>query len=538
MKKIFLAAIILFVSLAAFPFTNYASNDTTKDIILYMGQVKILPVSHPSRIVIANPEVVDVNNVSISQLTLSAKAVGTTSLVFWDNFGEQSFQVKVFSENMQNIKFRIDNILSKLGLTDVVAQAEDAEAKVLLLGSVKTAEERERVMTALGALKDKIVDLLLIKELESTVEIDVQVLELDKDATNTLGFTWPASITGTDVSLPVSTAVTGLKNLFYVSKFTRSAFNVTLDVLVQEGKVRILSRPRLACQSGKEAELLVGGEKPIFTTTVAATTGAEGTEVEYKEFGIKLKIKPTVTDDNRIKLGLNVEVSEVGTADTIGTAAAPTAKAYPLSKRSTSTQLYLNNGQTMAISGLIKEKMEEDIRRVPFLSDIPFFGGAFRRKTTTIGGGTGQRGNTELFIMLTPTIVSTQKDVEQEQAMKKASQEDKTNVKSTATISSQPVIMPTPLQDYASFIQRRILDNLTYPPSAKEAGFQGTVKLSLHLAYLGELLDAGVKSSSGYKVLDDNAISAARAITKYPPFPSSIEKKEIWIDIPVDYRLE
>lgn len=525
----------MFVNLAVFPFTNYASNDTNEDIILYLGQVKMLPVSHPSRIVIANPEIVDVNNVSISQLTLSPKSVGTTSFVFWDNFGEQSFQVKVFSENMQNIKLRIDNILSKLGLTSVVAQAEDAEAKVLLLGSVKTAEERERVITALGALKDKTVDLLLIKELESTVEIDVQVLELDKDATNTLGFTWPGSITGTDVSVPISTAVTGLKNLFYVSKFTRSAFNVTLDVLVQEGKARILSRPRLACQSGKEAELLVGGEKPIFTTTVAATTGAEGTEVEYKEFGIKLKIKPTVTDEDRIKLGLNVEVSEVGVADTIGAAAAPTAKAYPLTKRSTSTQLYLNNGQTMAISGLIKEKMEEDIRRVPFLSDIPFFGGAFRKKTTTIGGGTGERGNTELFIMLTPTIVSTQKDVEQEQALKKASQED---IKPTAAISSQPMFMPTPLQDYASLVQRRILDSLTYPPSAKEAGFQGTVKLSLHLAYLGELLDAGVKSSSGYKILDDNAISVARAITKFPPFPSSIEKKEIWIDIPVDYRLE
>jgi pilus assembly protein CpaC len=55
-----------------------------------------------------------------------------------------------------------------------------------------------------------------------------------------------------------------------------------LDLLIQEGKARILSRPRLACQSGKEAELLVGGEKPVFTTSVAATTGQKARKSSIK----------------------------------------------------------------------------------------------------------------------------------------------------------------------------------------------------------------------------------------------------------------
>jgi hypothetical protein len=63
------------------------------------------------------------------------------------------------------------------------------------------------------------VDLIEVKELESVVEIDVQVLELDKDSTSTLGFTWPGSVALTDMSVPVTTPVTGLSNVFQLSKF-------------------------------------------------------------------------------------------------------------------------------------------------------------------------------------------------------------------------------------------------------------------------------------------------------------------------------
>jgi len=527
------------------PHTDFAANG--EEILkIYMGQIKVMPVSHPARIVIGNPEVLDVANVGVEQLTLTPKATGTTTLVIWDNYGEKSYKVKVFHQNMEDIKMRIDNVLKNLDLPNIYTQAVDEENKVFLLGDVKTAEERERALTALGTLKENIVDLLLVKELEAVVDIDVQVVEMDKDMTSTLGFTWPGSVTLTDASIPVTSAVTGLNNVFYLSKFTRSAFNFTFDALIQEGKARVLSRPRLACQSGKEAELLVGGEKPIFTTTVAATTGAEGTEVEYKEFGIKLKIKPTVTDEERIKLVLGVEVSEVGAAEIIGAANAPTAKAYPLTKRTTSTELFLNNGQTMAISGLIKEKFEEDIRRTPWLSDLPLIGGAFKQKITKYGGGQGERGNTELFVMLTPTIVSSEKDIEQERAFRKAKQQkekeaallEKPIVKPTDVVSSPALVMPTPLEGYTKIIQKRILDKLTYPPQAKDAGFQGSVTVSVHLSYSGDLLDVGVKNSSGHAILDSNVITVARGIKKFPPFPPSIEKKEIWLDIPIDYRLE
>lgn len=505
-----------------------AADNLSDELKLYLGETQILPVNNPTRIAIGNPDIVDVTNATKSELTLSPKLQGSTTLVIWDNFGEQSYSVKVFNENIHEIKRRVDNLLAKLSLPGIYTQAEEDEGKVILLGSVKIPQDRENITLVLGPLKEKTVDLIAVKEEDAAVEIDVQVLELSKDATNTLGLTWPGSITLTEVGSPgIQTAGVKWSTLLKVLNLKRAAFSVTLDALVQEGKAKILSRPRLACQSGKEAELLVGGEKPIITTTVAST-GGSGTNVEYKEYGLKLKIKPTVTDDQRIKVSLNVEISEVGTAETIGEADAPTARAYPLTKRNVLTELYLGSGQTMAIGGLIKQKAEEDIRKIAGLGDLPIVGLLFRKKDSKIGGGEGERGNMELFITLTPTIIPG----------KEAVSEKRGEIKPAVISSSVDNNLPVPLRDYASIVQKRIMDNLRYPDSAKEAGFSGTVKLKLHLSYLGQLLDVAVKEPSSYRVLDDNAIEIARRLISYPPFPPSVEEKELWIDIPITYQLD
>jgi len=533
MKKAFFIISLIILSVIIVSSEDYALDEVGEELKLYLGEVKIISVSNPTRIVIGNPNVADVINVSKNEITISPKATGTTTLVFWDIFGEQSYRVRVFAEDLNEIKRRIDNLLKELNLPEVYTQMVEDEGKVLLLGRVKNAQDRERISVILGSLKDKIIDLIVVREESSVVEIDVQVFELSRDASKTLGFTMPDSIT---VAEPAAGTIRGtMGSIFRVLQWPRTAtFTATLDALVQEGKAKILSRPRLACQSGKEAEMLVGGEKPIFKTEIA-TGGGTGTNVEYKEFGLKLKIKPTVSEGSRIKLALNVEISEALTAETIGTTSTSTgtttvtARAYPLTKRNASTELFLNDGQTMAIGGLIKQKTEEDYRKTPGLADIPILGLLFRRKTTKIGGGTGEKGNVELFITLTPKIVSN---------IEAAGQGKKEAGSKLATYPMREQGLPEPIAGYAKVIQRRILENLTYPDSAKEAGFQGTVKLSLHLSYQGELLEAILKESSGYKILDDQAINVAQGIVSYPPFPSSVEQNDLWIDIPIDYRLD
>ncbi|MFH1458425.1 MAG: TonB family protein [Candidatus Omnitrophota bacterium] len=519
--------LILFVLLLMIlPLQNFAQDESRDEIKLYVGQVHMVAADNPTRIVIGNPSIADVTQVTKAEITISPKRPGSTNLVFWDNFGEHSYKIMVMAEDMAEFKRRIDNLLATLKLPQAYTQIAEEESKILLLGRVKSAQERERISIALGPLVEKITDLIEVKEEESVIQIDVQVLELSKDSTKTLGFSWPGAITLSDGSGPVSSAVTGLKNVFHVSDFTRTAFDVTLDALVQQGKAKILSRPKLACQSGKEAELMVGGEKPIFTTNVISG-GGSGTEIEYKEFGIKLKVKPTVTDDKRIKLALNVEVSEVGTAEFIGSTTARTAQAYPLTKRNASTELALNDGQTMAIGGLIKQKSEEDVRKTAFLGDIPFLGILFRKSTTKTGGGQGERGDTELFIALTPTVVSSEAPDIKDTVSLNLPQEE---------LAFEAKDIPANLANYIRLVQKKILSATYYPREAQDAGWEGRVKISLNIGFNGELKDITILESSGYNVLDDAAMEVVRTQAPYPPFPPQIDSQEIWVDMPIVYK--
>ncbi|MCK9603374.1 MAG: TonB family protein [Candidatus Omnitrophica bacterium] len=539
MKKILLASFLIVAGLIISPYINYASDemDVTmpgEELKLYLGQVKFIPVSDPTRIVIGNPSIADVTNITKSEIILTPKAIGSTTFAFQDSSGEHSFQVRVCPEDMAETKRRIDNLLMKLNLPEVFSRGEDEEGKVLLLGRVELPQDKDKITLALGPLKDKTTDLIIVKEEDTIIEIAVEVMELDKGATNTLGFTWPGSFTlstdqvagGAYTGIPI----TRWGSLFTHMQYSRSVFEFKLDALIQEGKAKILSRPRLACQSGKEAELLVGGEKPIFTTTVAATTGASGTQVEYKDYGIKLKIKPTLTDENRIKVALNIEVSELEstTPETIGSSTAPTAKAYPLTRRTASTEVLLNDEQVLAIGGLVKQKTSEQLRKLPWFADIPLLGFAFRQRTTTKGSGYNAMGDTELFITLTPKIVNVKKEMPKK---------DEGEIEANPSPAPAAVNMSDAMQEYTSLIQNRILEQMIYPVAARDAGFQGTVKLALHISNQGELLDALVRSSSGHKVLDDDAIEVAKDISDYPPFPASSNLKELWVEIPIVYQL-
>lgn len=530
MRKLFFGLFCAVTFIAVMPFKGYSTDIVGEEIKLYLGQPKVISVSSPKRVAVGNPVIADVTNISKSELTVNPKAAGNTTLIVWDNFGEQSYRLKVFVEDTSLIKRRVDNLLTALNLPGVYTKAEDEEDRVLLLGSVKSAADKERIATALAQVKDKVVDLTAVKEEEAVIEIDVQVIELNKGSQDTLGFTWPGSMTLTEVGSPgIQAAGTAWGKLFKVASETRAAFTLKLDALIQEGKARILSRPRLSCQSGKEAKLVVGGEVPVLSgtvtpgtsgsTSVGATTGAS---VEYKEYGIVLNVKPSLEDTGRIHLGLDVEVSELG--DQVTT---DYALAYKMTKRSATTELFLDDGQTMAIGGLIKQKSSEDIRRVPWLSNIPVLGALFRQKTKASGWDSdlGQATDTELFITLTPRVVS--------------------QVKAAKELKPVPVNIPSvsddsikdPVLKYSKIVQKLILDDFSYPAEAQEAGFQGAVKLSLKLSHQGDLMDIKVKDSSGYRVLDDGAVNTAKKASPYPPFSPEIKEKELWVDIPIVYQL-
>lgn len=526
-------------------FCNHSVISATDDDFsrIVAGGTKVFPTLSPTRVAIGNPNIADIADVNNTEITVSGKTPGITNLVYWDAYGEQSAKIKVLAEDVDALKNRVDSLVSKLDLPEVYTKTAEDEAKVLLLGRVKTKEDKDRIKTALGVLNDKTVDLILTKEDETVIEIDVQIFELNKDSTDTLGFTWPGSINLVEQG---SAAFTGTSwaNLWKIANVMRTPstvpgagtpsagpFSVRLDMLIQEGKARMLSRPRLSCQSGKQAKMVVGGEVPVLSSTVSGggTLESPGAgqpgNVEYKEYGIILEITPDIQDNDRMHLKLNVEVSDVAEIP-IST---DYAKAFPLTKRTATTELFLNDGETMAIGGLIKQKTEEELRKFPWLADVPVLGSFFRQRVTKSGGGSTKRGDTELFITLTPRIVARDIPKKKEEAKKEVKAPTQEEVFAKADI-------PQNLLNYSKAVQIKILRAIYYPKIAKDAGWEGSAKLGLKISSEGNLRDAKVLQSSGYKILDDVALDVAKKQSPYPPFPPQIESEEVSVEVPVVFK--
>ena len=156
--------------------------------------------------------------------------------------------------------------------------------------------------------------------------------------------------------------------------------NLVIDASKNDGLAKILAEPTLTTLSGEPASFLSGGEFPV---PVWGGTD-QGIKVKFKEFGISVKAMPLVMDTGRIKLSLNISVSEL--TDAAGVASnlpgSNVALTIPsLSTRSASTTVELMDGQTMGIAGLISDKMRESINKFPGLGDIPILGALFRSQS-------------------------------------------------------------------------------------------------------------------------------------------------------------
>ncbi|MCM8782811.1 MAG: TonB family protein, partial [Candidatus Omnitrophica bacterium] len=207
------------------------------------------------------------------------------------------------------------------------------------------------------------------------------------------------------------------------------------------------------------------------------------------------------------------------------------------------TELVLKDGQILAIGGLVKQKSEEAIRRVPFLSNIPLLGLFFRQKTTRIGGGRGSLEDTELFITLIPNILkekpveeSKEEVLESQQIIKPLSPSQlEENIPEEKSLVSEE---RRPIDTYISLVKDKISEYAYYPLQAKKAGWEGVVVLNISILKNGRLKDIYVKESCGYKILDESAVNAVKKAEPFPYLPKELGLEELNIEIPVIYRHE
>jgi pilus assembly protein CpaC len=162
--------------------------------------------------------------------------------------------------------------------------------------------------------------------------------------------------------------------------------NATLSALAQEGRTTILAEPQLSARNGSKASFLAGGQIPY-----AATTD-EGTNIAFKDYGVKLDIQPRVDSSGNVRATIETEVSNID--QSVSTPFGPA-----LLTRKTSTEFNVRSGETIVLSGLIQRETASNIDKVPGLGDIPIIGALFRSKKF-------QNKETELVVFVTPTIIN------------------------------------------------------------------------------------------------------------------------------------
>ncbi|WP_454870510.1 type II and III secretion system protein family protein [Pseudomonas lini] len=182
-----------------------------------------------------------------------------------------------------------------------------------------------------------------------------------------------------------------VNNDMFNLSFLSSDTLVSINALEGSGFAYTLARPSLVALSGQSASFLAGGEVPI----PVPSSGSDNVSIEYKEFGIRLTLTPTIIGKNRIALKVAPEVSELDFSNAVSIAGTIVPA---LTIRRTDTSISLADGESFVISGLISTRNSSQVNKFPGLGDIPILGAFFRDNAIN-------REERELLMIVTPHLV-------------------------------------------------------------------------------------------------------------------------------------
>ncbi len=592
--SIALAVIILSSGTPTLSFA--AAEKGNEELQIVKGDIQSIPAKNLKRVSITDPVVADINDARIDSVDIIAIDPGQTVLFIWDDSGKRTVIIRVVQEDPGLVKKRLQSLLAGVGIKNVVLSENKDEGKVVLTGAL-SEEKMEVLIKVIDPFMDRIINLVQKEKIEDLVQIDMQITELSTTLTKEMGIDWgmdgatnPLNPTFKET---IPTNQGSLSDMWRIGSLSRTnALVGAINALIEEGKGKILSKPRLVVISGKEATFLVGGEIPINTTTTSASGGSTQQNKTFKPYGVTMAVTPSIQAGNLVNILLNAEISEIDGSKPTGTDVA-------FLTRSAKTQLLLQDHQTIVLAGMIKRRNTEVVRRVPFLSKIPVVGIFFRSSKTP-----APNEETEVVISITATILPNDKkliedtdklldtngkdkktpaslDVPQKSGSAFAAEDkaddfarqlkaevnrapaltdvvggsnpvksmvNKTAPAPTTPVNNkiaskvEPVKSSSPIvseeDKYAKLIQEKISTAIAYPYEAQEKNWKGIVQLALVITKDGTLKDVVVKKSSGHPVFDQDAVNTAQILAPYDAFPQTIQAETLEITVSILYSLD
>lgn len=388
-----------------------SERDTAAVLDLVTGKQQLLnPGTAIARIAVGDPAVLDVKVLrdlsrttssvagapKTAQLLLTPKAAGRTTLVVWPVDGApQTWEVRSSAPRLL-----LERRLASL--------PQHAQA----LAEMRQTAPKDAVL----------LDRSQIQVASNTVQVDVQVVEFKKSAMrragmnlssggpNDHGFQFGISTPGISNGSGSSggssgsggsgssgsggsSAITSAMNLVlsFGKAFSGQGIVAQLGFLESNGLARILAKPTLVAHTGQSASFLAGGEIPI-----PVPAGRDGNiAIQYKEFGVKLQLTPTILSNERIALKVAPEASDLDFTQgvTISGVSVPSVRT-----RRADTMVELADGESFIIGGLVNRTTMSSVSKVPLLGDLPILGTFFKNLNYS-------QEETELVIIVTPRLV-------------------------------------------------------------------------------------------------------------------------------------
>lgn len=360
------------------------------------------------RVAVATEDTVEAVAITQREIVLNGKTPGETSVIVWQRGAERlSYDVVVEPSPLKLTSLRAR---MREAMGDSV-QVDIQDKSVIVRGSVKTPAQGERAL-AIAATEGTPVNLLNVSAPAAKPQILLKVRFADVDRTkslqlgmnlfstgagNTIGGTSTGQFSAPAVASvannqPTTFNLSNLLNLFLY----RPDINLgaTIEALAANNVAQILAEPNVLASDGEEASFLAGGEFP-YPVLQSSTGGLNNVTIQFRQFGIRLTFKPTITARGTIKLVVEPEVSSLDYANGLsyGGFTVP-----GLDVRRVKTDIELQNHQSFAIAGLLDNTVTDQLSKIPGLGDIPLFGKLFQSRSVS-------KTNSELLVVVTPELV-------------------------------------------------------------------------------------------------------------------------------------
>ena len=338
---------------------------------------------------------------------LFGKKVGATNLLFQNRDGRCGWVEVAVGIDAGAVEARLRQLLPQeagiqvgsaadsLVLSGVASDAAAAE-QALMIAEAYAQRGNAAPQLPGGTGSARVINMLAIASPQQ-VMLEVKVAEISRSLLEKVGVDAALGRSRGNWSARLAAQfVAGANGTLGLVK--NSGEFISLDAEKGDGLVRILAEPTIMAVSGQEGSFLAGGR--IFIPVAQNSVNGGTVTLEEKEFGVGLRFTPTVLGGGRINIRVSPEVSELS-REGVGLSARGTggnAVLPLLTTRRASTTVQLQDGQSLAIGGLIRDNLAQNIRALPLLGEVPVLGALFRSSDF-------QNDRSELVFIVTPRLV-------------------------------------------------------------------------------------------------------------------------------------